>query len=353
MTRGLRAGTRDASDESLIRKLTLKIVVDAMGGDYAPESVIAGVVEAIKEFDVNITLVGIKDQVHQELNKFTYPQGRIEVIHAPSVVEMHDPATASLRGKKDSSISVGVNLLKEEGFDAFVSAGNTGAVVAASTINLGMLSGVERPAIGLVIPTLNRFAFLIDVGANTEPKPQHLLQSALMAQVYAKEILGVDGPKVGLLNIGEEAGKGSGFAKETYKLMEEGVTDFTGNVEASAIFKGENDCIICDGVMGNIVIKISQGLMESAGALLRREISKSPVALLGAFMMKSRLNHIKKLADYSEYGGAPLLGVNGIVMISHGRSSPKAIKNAIRAAIREIEHHILDVMTEKISRSMT
>ena len=264
---------------------------------------------------------------------------------------MHEPATVSLRGKKDSSIAVGINLLKEDGFDAFVSAGNTGAVVAASTINLGMLNGVERPAIGLVIPTLKNFTFLIDVGANTDPKPEHLLQSALMAQVYTKEILGVDTPRVGLLNIGEEAGKGSGFAKEIYKMMEERVADFDGNVEASGIFKGEHDCIICDGVMGNIVIKISQGLMESAAALLRREISKSPIAMMGAVMMKSRLNHIKKLADYTEYGGAPLLGVNGIVMISHGRSNPKAIKNAIRAAIREIEHDILHVMTERISRT--
>ena len=322
-----------------------------MGGDFAPESVVAGVVEAVKEFDANIILVGIEEKVQAELKKHDYPQGRIEIIHAPTTVEMHEPATVSLRGKKDSSIAVGINLLKEDGFDAFVSAGNTGAVVAAATINLGMLSGVERPAIGLVIPTLENFTFLIDVGANTDPKPEHLLQSALMAQVYTKEILGVDTPRVGLLNIGEEAGKGSGFAKEIYKMMEERVADFDGNVEASGIFKGEHDCIICDGVMGNIVIKISQGLMESAAALLRREISKSPIAMIGAVMMKSRLNHIKKLADYTEYGGAPLLGVNGIVMISHGRSNPKAIKNAIRATIREIEHDILHVMTERISRT--
>ncbi|MBN1870542.1 MAG: phosphate acyltransferase PlsX [Candidatus Omnitrophica bacterium] len=329
----------------------MKIVVDAMGGDYAPESIVAGVAEAIKEFDVNIVLVGIEDRIRAELKKHEYPGDRIEIAHAPTIVEMHEPATASLRSKKDSSISIGVNLLKEEGYDAFVSAGNTGAVVAASTIYLGMLNGVERPAIGLVIPTLKDFAFLIDVGANTDPKPEHLLQSALMAQVYAKEVLGVNNPKVGLMNIGEEAGKGSVFSKETFKLMEERVVDFNGNVEANDIFKGEHDCIICEGVMGNIVIKISEGLMESAAALLRREISKSPIALAGAFLMKSRLHHIKKLADYTEYGGAPLLGVNGIVMISHGRSSPKAIKNAIRATIREIEHHILDVMTERVART--
>jgi len=322
-----------------------------MGGDYAPESVVAGVVDAIKEFDVNITLVGIEEQVRDELKKFDYPQDHIEVIHAPSVVGMHEPATVSLRKKKDSSISIGINLVKEPGYDAFVSAGNTGAVVAASTINLGMLEGVERPAIGLVIPTLKNFTFLMDVGANTDPKPQHLFQSALMAQVYAQEVLGVEKPKVGLLNIGEEASKGSGFIKETHKMMEERVADFTGNVEANGIFTGDSDCIICDGVMGNVVIKISEGLMESASALMRREIKKSPLAILGAMIMKSRLNHIKKLADYSEYGGAPLLGVNGIVMISHGRSSPKAVKNAIKATIREIEHNILAVMAERISKA--
>lgn len=328
----------------------MKIVVDAMGGDYAPPSIVAGAVDAVKEFSVPITLVGIENEVRAELKKFDYPQRLIEIVHAPTVVEMDEPATASIRRKKDSSISVGVSLLKEQKCDAFVSAGNTGAVVAASSFVLGMLEGVERPAIGLVIPTLKDFAFLIDVGANTEPKPEHLFQSALMARVYVKEVLDVSNPTVGLLNIGAEAGKGSVFIKEVYKMIEGRVENFIGNVEAIDIFKGKHDCIICDGVMGNIVIKISQGLMESASALMRREVSKSPVAMFGAAIMRSKLNHIKKLADYSEYGGAPLLGVNGLVMISHGRSSPKAIKNAIKAAIREIEHNILSVMREEISR---
>src|SRR3989338_1276851 len=321
-----------------------------MGGDYAPQSIVAGTVEAVKEFKVPVTLVGIESEVRSELQKFEYPQGKIDIVHAPSVVGMNEPATVSIRKKRDSSISVGIRLLKEKKCDAFVSAGNTGAVVAASSINLGMLKGVERPAIGLVIPTLKDFAFLIDVGANTEPKPEHLFQSALMARVYVKDVLDVNNPTVGLLNIGAEAGKGSVFIKEVYKMIEGRVENFIGNVEASDIFKGKHDCIICDGVMGNIVIKISQGLMESASALMRREVSKSPVAMFGAAIMRSRLNHIKKLADYSEYGGAPLLGVNGLVMISHGRSSPKAIKNAIKAAIREIEHNILAVMREEISR---
>jgi glycerol-3-phosphate acyltransferase PlsX len=329
----------------------MKIVVDAMGGDNAPKAIIEGVVDAVNEFGVKIALVGIEQVVNSELKNYKYPKENIEVVHAPEVVGMHDPATVTLRSKKNSSISVGVDLIKNKPteYSAFISAGNTGAVVAASTIKLRMLPGVERPAIGLVIPTLKKFTFLIDVGANTDPKPQHLLQSALMARVYVKEVLGLDSPSVGLLNIGEEESKGSDFQKETHKLMDERVQDFIGNIEANEVFKGTADCIICDGFIGNVIIKTSEGLMESAGTLLRREIKKSPLAMLGAFLMKSKLMHIKKYADYSEYGGAPLLGVNGIVMISHGRSSPKAIKNAIRATIQEVEHNIIAVMEKEIS----
>lgn len=327
----------------------MKIVVDAMGGDHAPQAVVAGVVEAIKEFEVKIILVGIQEKIEAELAKFTYDKERIEIIHAPEVVGMEEHATVTIRKKKASSISVGIGLLNDGRGDAFVSAGNTGAVVAASSFILGMLNGVERPAIGLVIPTLKKFSFLIDVGANTNSKPEHLCHSALMARVYAREVLGVQNPAVGLLNIGEEATKGGDFVKEIHKLMEGRVTNFIGNVEANEVFSGRADCIICDGFVGNVVIKVAEGLMESAGALLRREIKKSPLAMAGALLMKSRLQHIKKLADYTEYGGAPLLGVNGIVMISHGRSSPKAIKNAIRATIREMDHHIIAAMVKELS----
>lgn len=327
----------------------MKIVVDAMGGDYAPGAIVAGVVDAIKELNVDIVLVGLRDKIEEELKKFNYPLHKVDIIHASEIVEMHEPAITPIRRKKDSSIAVGINALKEKKGDAFVSAGNTGAVVAASTFILGMLEGVERPAIGLVLPTLKRFAFLIDVGANSAPKPEHLFQSALMARVYVKEVLDIPNPTIGLLNIGEEEGKGSEFEKETHKLMNERLKDFIGNIEANELFTGKSDCIICDGFVGNVMIKVAEGLMESAGALLKREIKKSPLALLGAWLMKSRLQHIKKLADYSEYGGAPLLGVNGVVMISHGRSSPKAIKNAIRATLREVEHNILGAMHREVA----
>ncbi len=328
----------------------MKVIVDAMGGDYAPQAVIAGVIEAIQEFDVEIILVGIQEDIEKELQKYTYPQGKLEIIHAPEIVGSHEPATFSIRKKRNSSISVGIDLLKNLSQSAFISAGNTGACVAAASYILGMMEGVDRPGIGLVIPTLKKFAFLIDVGANTEPKPEHLLQSALMASCYTQAILGVPAPEIGLLNIGEESIKGTDFVKETHRLLKERLPNFIGNIEANEIFSGKCDCIVCDGFVGNVVIKVAESLMEAASELLRREIKKSPIALFGALLMKSRLQHIKRYADYSEYGGAPLLGVNGIVMISHGRSSPKAIKNAIRAAKREIELNIISTITEELRK---
>lgn len=326
----------------------MKIVLDAVGGDLAPQSVIAGVVDALDEYDIHIALVGPEDIIRQELCNYSYPQDRLEIVHAPDVVTMRDPATITLRKKKLSSISVGVQLLKEQGYDAFVSAGNTGAVVAASTVHLGMLEGVERPAIGLVIPTLKGWAFLLDVGANTEAKPKHLLQAAQLSGVYAREELGVLQPRIGLLNIGEEEHKGSGFAKETYKLMDESVKNFIGNIEANEIFTGKADCIVCDGYVGNVVLKVSEGFAESAGKLLKREIKKSVLAMFGAWIIRSRLKHVRKLVDYAEVGGAPLLGVNGLVMICHGRSSPKAIKSAIRVTVNEVKHNILDKMRNEV-----
>ncbi len=330
----------------------MNIVVDAMGGDYAPENIIAGVIDAIREEQLTVTLIGIEERVRAELKKYTYPSEQLQIVHAPEVVEMDDHAIASIRQKKNSSITLGINLLKEQPqkYDAFISAGNTGAVVAAATLKLGMISGVDRPAIGLVIPSIKGCSFMMDVGANTMPKAEHLLHQALLSRIYMKEVFNVVNPTVGLLNIGTEEGKGTGFEKEAHKLMADQVENFIGNIEANEVYTGKCDCIICDGFVGNVVLKVSEGLMETAGQLIKREVKKDVVAMLGAFFMKSRLKHIKKLVDYSEYGGAPLLGVNGLVMISHGRSSAKAIKNAIRSTKREIEHNLLSKLTSEMAR---
>ncbi len=325
-----------------LKELPLKIVIDAMGGDHAPANIVAGVVDALKELPVSVTLVGIKDKVTAELAKYAYPKDRVELVHASEVVGMDDNPLDVIRRKKDCSITVGVNLLKNGGYDAFVSAGNTGALVAASTFFLRMIEGVDRPGIGLIIPQVNGQAFLIDVGANAEPKPEHLYQYGLMARAYAQIVMGQANPSVGLVNIGEEEGKGSGFDKQAYDLLKEKVPGFLGNVEPNKIFANKADCIVCTGFVGNVIIKLSEGLMESAGTVLKREIKKNPLAIVGALLMMGSLKALKKHGDYSEYGGAPLLGVNGIVMKCHGRSTPKAIRNAIRATMREVDHHILD-----------
>jgi glycerol-3-phosphate acyltransferase PlsX len=339
-----------------------------MGGDYAPVSVVAGeddkggqdavssapvtvvagVVDAVKEFSVDITLVGIKDQIEKELSRYVFPKDRITVIHAPEVVDMDDNPLDVIRKKKDSSIAVGVNLLKGPGYDAFISAGNTGALVAAATFYLRMIEGVDRPGIGLVIPQINGFAFLIDIGANPNPKPEHIYQYGHMARIYMKSVLGRENPSVGLINIGEEEGKGSEFDKEAYQLLQDKMPNFIGNIEPNKLFQNKADCILCTGVVGNVIIKLTEGLLEAAGIVLKREIKKDPLAMLGGLLMNGALKSLKKNVDYSEYGGAPLLGVNGVVMKSHGRSSPKAIKNAIRAAMREVEHKIIDEMKKAV-----
>jgi len=329
----------------------MKIVVDAMGGDFAPHNVVAGTVEAVKEYGVCITLVGIKERIEDELKKFKFQKDLIEIVHAPDVVAMDDAATVVMRQKKQSSISIGMGLLKKEGYDAFVSAGNTGACVAASTFILGMIPGVDRPGIGCIFPSLKKFTFIIDVGANTAAKPEHILQYAKMARVYAESVLKRTNPTIGLLNIGEEECKGTGLEQEAHKLLEEKEPCFIGNIEANEVFTGKTDCIVCDGYVGNITLKIAEGLMESVGKLLKREIKKSPVAILGAVLLKSSLSAAKKSVDYSEYGGAPLLGVNGLVLISHGRSSPKAIKNAIRAAKEQVEHNVLKKIKEEMAKN--
>ncbi|MBF0572064.1 MAG: phosphate acyltransferase PlsX [Candidatus Omnitrophica bacterium] len=326
----------------------MKIVVDAMGGDFAPGNIVAGVVDAVKEYHVCVTLVGLSERIEEELKKYQFPKDLIEIVHAAEVVAMNDAATVVMRQKRQSSINVGMGLLKKEGYGAFVSAGNTGACVAASTFILGLIPGVDRPGIGCIFPSLKNFTLMIDVGANTAAKPEHLLQYAKMAKVYAQEVMGRPSPTIGLLNIGEEECKGTGLEKEAYKILEEKEPLFIGNVEANEVFTGKTDCIVCDGYVGNITLKVAEGLMESAGKLLKREIKKNLIAILGAKMLQSSLNEARKSVDYSEYGGAPLLGVDGLVLISHGRSSPKAIKNAVRCAKEEIEHNILKKIKEEM-----
>lgn len=328
----------------------MKIIVDAMGGDYAPEVVIEGAIAAVKECNTEVVLVGQEQRISSLLKKAGYSKENIQIHPAAEVIEMSESAASSIRRKRDSSIVVGVNLVKNGLGDAFFSAGNTGAVVCAATLGLGLLPGIERPGIAIVTPTLKDISLIIDVGANIDPKPTQLLQYGIMAEAYFRIILNRENPTVGLLNIGEEEAKGTEFIKETFELLEKSSLNFIGNVEGKDLFRGKCDIIICDGFVGNVALKVSESVAETMQVFLKRHILSSPMGKLGTLLLKPSLARFKKDIDYAEYGGAPLLGVNGVVIIGHGRSNVKAIKNAIRVAKEEVERKFNEKILEALGK---
>lgn len=328
----------------------MKIAVDGMGSDKSPSVEVAGVIEAAGELKCDIILVGDELILKKELEKYKPCPKNISIYHASEVVGMAESATTPIRKKRDSSISVCVDLVKSGGADAMVSAGNTGAVVCAATLTLGLLPGVERPGIAVVFPTLKGPCLIIDVGANIDPKPNHLLQYGLMADAYSAGILGKSNPSIGLLNIGEESTKGTGFIKDTHALLTESRLNFIGNVEGRDIYAGKCDVILCDGFVGNVVLKVSESVAFTMVEFLKRELRSSLIAKLSVILAKSAFKNFKKKIDYAEYGGAPLLGVNGAVIISHGSSNAKALKNAVRAACEFKERAVNDRILEEITK---
>ncbi|MDD4980900.1 MAG: phosphate acyltransferase PlsX [Candidatus Omnitrophica bacterium] len=326
----------------------MKIVVDAMGGDHAPRVVIEGAIAAVKEYGVEIILTGNEAQIAPLLKKTRYRGSAITIVHTEEVIGMSESAATSVRRKRNSSIVVGLELVKEGKAEAFFSAGNTGAVVCAAALGLGLLPGIERPGIALVIPTLKGISLVIDVGANIDSKPSQLLQYGIMSDVYSRCILNKPNPSVGLLNIGEEETKGTEFMKETHELFEKSRLNFIGNVEGKDLFSGKSDIIVCDGFIGNIALKVSESAAEAMGVFLKRHLMNNPLGKLGLLLLRGSLMRFKKEMDYSEYGGAPLLGVNGVVIIGHGRSNTKAIKNAVRVAKEEVERQFNEKVLEAI-----
>lgn len=311
----------------------MRVALDAMGGDHAPSVNIDGAVEILRETgDIEIVLVGDETAIRRELRQRSYDRDRVSIVHASQVVEMHEPPSVAIRKKKDSSIRVGIGLVKAGKADAFVSAGHSGVVMATSLLLLGMSRGVDRPAIATLMPTIKDHFLLLDVGANVDCKPGNLLQFALMGSTYCKLILGRPNPRVALLGIGEEDTKGNELTKEAFRLIKESRLNFLGNIEGKDIFKGRADVVVCDGFIGNVALKLSEGLAEAILKMLKREISNVTAGKLGYFMLKPAIRNFKKRTDYDEYGGAPLLGINGASIISHGRSSSKAIKNALKVA---------------------
>lgn len=327
-----------------------RIAVDGMGGDYAPGVVVDGAVQAANDFDLEVVLVGQEQALKRELARHKVIGGRLSIHHASQIVEMGESPVQAIKKKKDSSISVCVELLKQKSVDAVVTAGNTGAAVAASTLNLGLLPGIRRPGIIIGLPTLRGISLAIDVGANVDPTPEHLLQYALMADIYSRMIYKKRHPTIGLLNIGEEESKGTELLKETYKLLRESSLNFIGNIEGRDFFTGKCDCIIFDGFVGNVVLKLTEGIIENLSGLIKRELSKSYLSQIGALMCKPALVNVRKETNYEEAGGAQLLGVNGIMIISHGASSSWAIRNAIKKAAQVIEMDVNGYIVSEVTQ---
>lgn len=327
----------------------LKIIIDAMGGDHAPDEIVKGAVEASQEIDSKLILVGIETEVQKELAKYTYDKDKIEICHASEVIGMNESPAKALRQKKDSSIVVGSKMLKEGIGDAFVSAGSTGAVMASSLLKTGRIKGIKRPAIATVFPTLEEETLLLDMGANVDSKPEHLVQHALMGQIYAKNLLDKQNPTVGLLSIGEEEKKGNELTIETHKLLKEmDNINFVGNVEGRDIFTGEYDVILCEGFVGNVVLKTTEGLASALFKIIKREITATFLGKIGGLLLKPAFKRVAKKMDYTEYGGAPLLGIDGITIISHGSSNAKAIKNAIKNAEKGIKADLINLIKANI-----
>jgi len=326
----------------------MKIVVDAMGGDHAPGVVVEGAVDAAREYNAEVILVGDEEIIKSLLKKAKYTGDNISIHPAADVIGMDESAATSVRRKRQSSIVVGVNLVKEGKGQAFFSAGNTGAVVCAGTLGLGLLPGVERPGIAIITPTLKGASLIVDVGANIDPKPTQLMQYGLMGAAYMRYILNRENPKVGLLNIGEEEAKGTGFIKETFELLEKSNLNFAGNIEGKDLLSGKCDVIVCDGFVGNIALKVLESAAEAMQVFLKRHLLSNVFGKIGLLFLIPSLKRLKKDLDYAEYGGAPLLGVNGVVIIGHGRSNKRAIKNAIRVAKEEVERKFNEKILEAI-----
>jgi glycerol-3-phosphate acyltransferase PlsX len=329
----------------------MRISLDAMGGDHAPATTIDGAIEAVKESrDISVFLVGDEEELGRELAKRRYKSDRLIIRHASQVVGMDEPPLTAVRRKKDSSISVALELVKSGEADAMVSAGNSGVVMATALFKLGKLPGVDRPAIATVMPALKGgFFLLIDAGANVDCNPINLFQFAMMGEAYMKNVFHINEPKIGLLGIGEEDLKGNELTKESFKLLKDSNLNFIGNIEGKEIYKGEADVVVCDGFVGNIALKISEGLAEAISKMLQNEISDSIAGKIGYLFMKGVFRNFRKKTHYAEYGGAPLLGLNKPCIISHGRSSGKAIKNAIIVAAEYHSTGVSDIMAREFS----
>jgi len=324
-----------------------------MGGDKAPAALIEGAAEALEAYGKDIErlfLIGDEAAIANELDRLSYAHCKIEVVHASEVVGMHESAVKSVRSKKNSSISVCVDLVKKGFCDAVVSAGNTGAAVAAATIKWRNIPGVERAGIASPLPNEYGPCNIIDAGANVDAKPSHLLGYALMGTVYARHVLGKKNPVVGLMSVGEEEGKGTDFTREVFDLIKNTDLNFCGNVEGHDLFETELDVVVCDGFVGNVILKSCEATAKAMFKWLKQDIKATPIRQMGALIAKDAFKATKERGNSETYGGSPLLGVNGVCIIAHGSSSPRAIRNAIRVASESVKHHVNPHIEEEMTR---
>jgi glycerol-3-phosphate acyltransferase PlsX len=326
------------------------IAVDAMGGDVAPRHVVDGALAAARHFDLGVTLVGPTEIVEAQVSRHPgVDRRRVRVVDAPDAVAMTETPTAALRRKPHASIKVAAETVARGDAAALFSAGHTGATVIAAHRAFGMLPGVDRPALAVTIPTRRRPAVLLDVGASVECRPQHLLQFAIMGSVYARIGLGMASPRVGLLSIGEEESKGNELTREAHRLLKASPIGFIGNIEARDVYRGLADVIVCDGFTGNVALKISEGLVEMVEGLVREELSSTLTMREGSLLTRRAGRHLRRRVDYSEYGGAPLLGVAGVAIVGHGRSSARAVRNAVAMAYRFAADHFIERVEQEIA----
>ncbi|MDP2208050.1 MAG: phosphate acyltransferase PlsX [Bacteroidota bacterium] len=329
----------------------IKIVVDAMGGDFAPANIVAGGIEALRESNnrFEIIFVGIEADIKNEIAKLNADGLSYSIVHASEVIDMHESPTVAFKQKKDSSIVVGLNLHKAGKADAFLSAGNTGAVMSASTLLLGRINGVSRPTIGTFFPSQKGQCLLLDAGANVDCRPQHLVEFAMMGSIYANYILNSPNPTVGIVSIGEESSKGNEVTIEAHRLLKESKLNFIGNIEGRDILKGKAQVIVCDGFVGNIVLKFAESTLGFLKSKFKSYASESIFKKIWVGLMYGTLKKILKDFDYQEAGGVPLLGVKGISLIGHGSSTPKAIKNMVyraeEMAAKQIDKQIAKLMS--------
>ncbi len=328
----------------------MKIIVDGMGGDNAPFQIVKGTVDAVNEFDINAIIVGKEDIIIKELEKYEYPKSKIEIINAEEVITNEEDPALAIRRKKKSSLVLGCKALSEGLGDGFISAGSTGALLAGGLFIVKRIEGIERAALTTTYPTLKGVSLLVDAGANVDCKPEYLQQFGMMGSIYMERVLGVNMPKVGLVNIGTESGKGNILAKESYALLKSSNINFVGNIEGRTLPQGEVDVIVADGFVGNVILKLTEGLAISMMDTLKEIFMENLKTKAGAMLVKPGLKSLKAKMDYREYGGAPLLGTKKPIVKAHGSSDSLAIKNAIGQLIKFIEKDVINIIEKNIDK---